>query len=44
MSDGVRLLTERGQARTLDIGAAFWQDVDTPGALLRAEGILASRE
>ena len=41
MSDGVRLLTERGQARTLDIGAAFWQDVDTPGALARAERILA---
>ncbi len=40
MSDGVRRLTERGQARTLDIGSAFWQDVDTPGALARAERIL----
>lgn len=40
MSDGVKLLVERRQARTIDIGSAFWQDVDTPGALLRAEGIL----
>jgi 1L-myo-inositol 1-phosphate cytidylyltransferase len=40
MSDGVKLLVEHGQARTIDIGSAFWQDVDTPGALLRAERIL----
>ncbi len=41
MSDGVKLLVEQRQARTIDIGNAFWQDVDTPGALLRAERILA---
>lgn len=41
LSDGVLLLAERGQARTIDIGTAFWQDVDTPGALARAEQILS---
>lgn len=40
LSDGVLLLAEQKQARTLDIGTAFWQDVDTPGALERAERIL----
>jgi choline kinase len=40
LSDGVLLLAKRGQARTIDIGNAFWQDVDTPGALERAERIL----
>jgi 1L-myo-inositol 1-phosphate cytidylyltransferase len=42
LSDGVLLLAKQGQARTLDIGTAFWQDVDTPGALERAERILSS--
>jgi 1L-myo-inositol 1-phosphate cytidylyltransferase len=42
LSDGVLALAARGQARVIDIGAAFWQDVDTPGALERAERILGA--
>ena len=37
LSDGVRRLSAGGRARVLDIGAAFWQDVNTEGALARAE-------
>ncbi len=44
LSDGVRELAGRGRARVLDIGGAFWQDVDTPAALRRAERILTRRE
>jgi 1L-myo-inositol 1-phosphate cytidylyltransferase len=43
LSDGVRGLAAAGRARVLDIGDAFWQDVDTPGARDRAERILAAR-
>lgn len=43
LSDGVRRLAELRRARVVDIGAAFWQDVDTPGALERAEQVLAQR-
>lgn len=42
LSDGVLRLAARREARTIDIGTAFWQDVDTPGALERAERILSS--
>lgn len=41
LSDGVRRLAAGGRARVADIGAAFWQDVDTPGAMVRADGELA---
>ncbi len=44
LSDGVLLLAKQKQARVLDIRTAFWQDVDTPGALSRAEGILSGTD
>jgi choline kinase len=40
LSEGVQVLAATGRARVADIGDAFWQDVDTAGALARAEGIL----
>jgi choline kinase len=41
LSDGVRLLAERGRAHVVDIGDAFWQDCDTVEALERAERKIA---
>jgi choline kinase len=41
LSDGVRHLAASGRARVVDIGDAFWQDVDTPEAQQRAERELA---
>jgi choline kinase len=37
LADGVRLMAEEGNALAVDIGAAWWQDVDTPAMLARAE-------
>jgi 1L-myo-inositol 1-phosphate cytidylyltransferase len=37
LADGVRLLAADGKVRAIDIGEAWWQDVDTPQMLLRAE-------
>jgi choline kinase len=41
LSDGVRALAQSGRARVIDIGTAFWQDVDTAKDLSRAEGKIA---
>lgn len=37
LSDGVRLLAAEGKMRVVDVGEAWWQDVDTPEMLARAE-------
>jgi choline kinase len=37
LADGVRLMAAEGKALAIDIGDAWWQDVDTPEMLQRAE-------
>jgi 1L-myo-inositol 1-phosphate cytidylyltransferase len=37
LADGVRLMAEERNALAIDIGDAWWQDVDTPEMLARAE-------
>ena len=37
LSDGVRAMAADGKVRAVDIGDAWWQDVDTPEMLARAE-------
>lgn len=37
LADGVRLMAADGNALAIDIGGAWWQDVDTPEMLARAE-------
>lgn len=41
ISDGVTALIDRQTAESLDIGDAFWQDVDTPEMLAYAEAHLS---
>ena len=43
LADGVRLMAEEGNALAVDIGDAWWQDVDTPEMLARAEEELRTR-
>ena len=40
LTDGMRVLIEREKFRALDIGEAWWQDVDTPGALAHGAKLL----
>jgi 1L-myo-inositol 1-phosphate cytidylyltransferase len=40
LADGVRLMAEAGKARAIDIGSAWWQDIDTPEMLERAVSVL----
>jgi len=43
LADGVRLMAAAGLVRGIDIGAAWWQDVDTPEMLTCAEQHLRPR-
>ena len=43
LSDGVREMAADGKARAIDIGDAWWQDVDTPEMFTAAERKLAAR-
>ena len=44
LADGVRLMAEDGLVRGVDIGSAWWQDIDTPEMLARAEDYLFSQK
>lgn len=41
LADGVRLMAADGRVRSIDIGDAWWQDVDTPAMLRNAERSLS---
>ncbi len=43
LSDGVRAMAADGKAHAIDIGTAWWQDVDTPEMFAAAERELRSR-
>lgn len=43
LADGVRLMAADGKARVVDIGDAWWQDVDTPEMFEQAEKRLAAK-
>jgi choline kinase len=40
LADGVRLMAADDKVRAIDIGDGWWQDVDTPSMLQRAEKIM----
>jgi 1L-myo-inositol 1-phosphate cytidylyltransferase len=43
LADGVRLMAADGKVHVIDIGEAWWQDVDTPEMLKHAEDVLRAR-
>ncbi len=43
LADGIRLLAQEDRMRVVDVGAAWWQDVDTPEMLSQAEAESARR-
>ena len=42
LADGVRSMASKGKARALDIGNAWWQDIDTPEMLAKARDVIGS--
>jgi 1L-myo-inositol 1-phosphate cytidylyltransferase len=44
LADGVRLMANEGKVRVIDIGDAWWQDVDTFAMRKRAEEELSQRQ
>ena len=44
LADGVRLMAEEGKVRAIDIGDAWWQDVDNFAMRRRAEEELSKRQ
>jgi choline kinase len=42
LADGVRAMAEAGKVRAIDIGDAWWQDIDTPEMLAAAQKGLTS--
>ena len=40
LADGVRAMAADGKVRAIDIGDAWWQDIDTPEMLVAAEKVL----
>jgi len=42
LSDGIRVLAQRGELKTCDIGGHFWADIDTPQVLHQVERSLRS--
>jgi choline kinase len=40
LADGVRAMAADGKVRVIDIGAAWWQDVDTPEMLAQARTVI----
>jgi choline kinase len=43
LADGVRSMASAGKVRAIDIGTAWWQDIDTPEMLVQAEEHLRAR-
>jgi 1L-myo-inositol 1-phosphate cytidylyltransferase len=43
LADGVRLMAQDQKVRAIDIGEAWWQDVDTDAMFVRAEEELSAR-
>lgn len=43
LADGVRLMAKDGKVRAVDIGSAWWQDVDTPEMWAQAEAMLRAK-
>jgi choline kinase len=43
LADGVRSMAAKGRARAIDIGDAWWQDIDTREMLVQAEKHLRAR-